>query len=194
MSSNAPFGRLPVSAPTPVSGPILIVAYDPAWPALYERERSRILQAIGARALSIDHIGSTSVPGLAAKPIIDIMLVVADCADDQAYAPGLEAARYVLRISEPAEGDGSPFRGAEAHRVFKGSDTDVNLHVWSRGSEEIERHRSFRDWLRQCPADRTLYERTKLELATQDWDNVQQYADAKTAVIEAIRARAAIGG
>lgn len=120
-----PFGRLLVNAPT-----------------------------IGSRALSIKHIGSTSVPGLAAKPIIDIMLVVIDCADDDALAPDLEAAGYVLRTSEPADTEDSPFHGAEAYRVFKGPDTDVNLHVRSHGSGEIEGHRSFRDWLCENPADR----------------------------------------
>lgn len=190
MSADASIARLPVNAPTPVSGHIVIVPYDPTWPSLFQRERLRILRAIGSRALSIDHIGSTSVPGLAAKPIIDIMLVVADCADDRAYTPDLEAAGFVLRISEPAGSPDSPFQGVEPHRVFKGPDTDVNLHVWSRGSGEIERHLTFRDWLRHSPADRTLYERTKIELAARRWDNVQQYADAKTTVIDEIRSRA----
>lgn len=193
LSPDSPLGQLLINAPTPVSGSILIVPYDRAWPGLYERERVRIVDALGARALSIDHFGSTSVPGLAAKPIIDIMLVVSDCADDEVYAPDLEASGYMLRIREPAASDDSPFHGAEAHRVFKGPDSDVNLHVWSRKSGEIERPRSFRDWLRVCPADRQLYERTKIELAKGRWDHAQQYADAKTAVIEEIRARAAHG-
>lgn len=180
----------PVNAPTPVDGPITIVPYDEAWPRLFEPERTRILRAIGERARAIEHIGSTSIPGLAAKPIIDIMLVVADCADENAYVPDLEAAGFVQRIREPFESDDTPFNGEEPHRVFKGPEIDVNLHVWSVGSLEIDRHLSFRDWLRTHPEDLALYERTKLELAARTWTNVQQYADAKTEVIEEIRARA----
>jgi GrpB-like predicted nucleotidyltransferase (UPF0157 family) len=185
-----PNQHLPVNAPTPVNGPIRIVPYDPAWPALYEAERGRIAAALGARALEIHHVGSTSVPGLAAKPIVDILLVVEDCAEEPAYLPALEDAGYVLRIREPAA-DGNPlFTGTEPHRVFKGAAIDLNLHVWSAGSTEIERTLTFRDWLRANAADRDLYERTKLALAGQGWANVQQYADAKTAVITEIHARA----
>jgi GrpB-like predicted nucleotidyltransferase (UPF0157 family) len=184
-----PNQHLPVNAPTPVNGPIRIVPYDPAWPAHYEVERGRIAAALGARALEIHHVGSTSVPGLAAKPIVDILLVVADCADEPAYLPTLEAAGYVLRVREPAD-DGNPlFTGTEPHRVFKGAAIDLNLHVWSAGSTEIERTLAFRDWLRANPDDRELYERTKLALAVQGWANVQQYADAKSAVIAEIHAR-----
>lgn len=184
-----PNWHFPVNAPTPVNGPITVVSYDPGWPAMYERERRRIANVLGDRALEIHHVGSTSVPGLAAKPIIDIMLVVEDCASDESYVPDLEQAGYVLRIREPDAGN-PLFHGNEPHRVFKGSDIDLNLHVWSRGSGEIERNLIFRNWLRVHEDDRDLYQRVKLELANQRWDNVQEYADAKTEVIEAIRARA----
>jgi GrpB-like predicted nucleotidyltransferase (UPF0157 family) len=187
--SSASNWHFPVNAPTPVNGPIKVVPYDPAWPTMYDRERQRIGAALGDRALEIHHIGSTSVPGLAAKPIIDILLVVEACADDPAYIPDLEAAGYVLRIREPDESD-LLFTGTEPHRVFKGSEIDLNLHVWSKGSAEIERNLLFRDWLRANDDDCDLYQRVKLELAGQNWDNVQQYADAKTDVIEAIRQRA----
>jgi GrpB-like predicted nucleotidyltransferase (UPF0157 family) len=187
--SSAPDWHFPVNAPTPVNGPIKVVPYDLAWPAMYGRERQRIAAALGDRALEIHHIGSTSVPGLAAKPIIDILLVIDDCADDPAYIPDLERAGYVLRIREPDESN-PLFTGTEPHRVFKGSEIDLNLHVWSKGSAEIERNLLFRDWLRANDDDRDLYQRVKLELAGQKWDNVQKYADAKTDVIEAIRQRA----
>jgi GrpB-like predicted nucleotidyltransferase (UPF0157 family) len=191
--SQPPNWHFPVNAPTPVNGSITIVPYDPAWPGLYERERTRIAAALGSRALEIHHVGSTSVPGLAAKPIIDILLVVENCANDAAYLPDLERAGYVLRIREPDEG--SPlFTGTEPHRVFKGSDIDLNLHVWSRGSGEIERNLIFRDWLRANDDDRDLYQRVKLELASRNWDNIQQYADAKTDVIQTIRDRALAAG
>lgn len=180
----------PVNAPTPVNGPILVAPYDKNWPMQFERERQRIQGAIGERALAIEHIGSTSIPGLAAKPIIDILLVVADCTDENAYISDLEAAGFVLRIREPVVDTDSAFHGDAPHRVFKGLEIDLNLHVWSLGSVEIQRHLAFRDWLRTHPEDVALYETTKRKLAARTWANVQQYADAKTEVIEEIRARA----
>jgi GrpB-like predicted nucleotidyltransferase (UPF0157 family) len=169
---------------TPLSGPIQIVDYDPRWPLLFEREAERVRAALGEQARSIEHTGSTSVPGLAAKPIIDMLLVVADSADEPAYVPALEAAGYVLRIREPDWYE---------HRLFKGPDTNVNLHVFSPGCPEIDRTLLFRGRLRANEADRRQYERTKRELAERDWKYVQNYADAKTQVIEEIIARAREG-
>jgi GrpB-like predicted nucleotidyltransferase (UPF0157 family) len=166
---------------TPLVGPIQIVDYDPEWPRLFEREAERIQAALEERVLLIEHVGSTSVPVLAAKPRIDILLVVAASADESAYVPALEATGYVLRIREPDWYE---------HRVFKGPDTDVNLHVFSPDCPEIERMLLFRDWLRSNADDRQLYERTKRELARLDWKYTQNYADAKTKVVEEILARA----
>lgn len=165
----------------PLTAPIAIVDYDPVWPALFQREALRLRSALGERIVQLEHVGSTSVPGLAAKPKIDILLVVADSADEAAYVPALEAAGYVLRIREPDWYE---------HRVFKGPDTDINLHVFSAGCEEIERMLRFRDWLRAHSDDRDLYERTKRDLAQREWKYMQHYADAKTAVVAAIMARA----
>ncbi len=170
-----------VGEPAPLVGPIQIVDYDPEWPRLFEREARRIQAALGDRVLLIEHTGSTSVPGLAAKPRIDMLLVVANSADEPAYVPALEAAGYVLCIREPDWYE---------HRVFKGPDTDVNLHVFSPGCTEIDRILLFRDWLRSNVFDFRLYERTKRELARKDWKYTQNYADAKTAVVEEIIARA----
>ena len=164
-----------------VNGPIRLVKYDPAWPALFEKEGTRIITALGGRVVSIEHVGSTAVPGLAAKPRIDILLVLADTADEAAYVPALEAAGYVLRIREPEWHE---------HRVFKGPETDVNLHCFSVGCPEIQRMLAFRDRLRSNEEDRLLYERTKLGLAARTWKYVQEYADAKTAVVEEILSRA----
>ncbi len=166
---------------TPLVGLIQIVDYDPEWPRLFEHEAERVQGALGDRVLLIEHVGSTSVPGLAAKPRIDVLLVVTDSADEPTYVPALEAAAYVLRIREPDWYE---------HRVFKGPDTDVNLHVFSPGCPEIDRMLLFRDWLRSNASDRRLYERTKRELARQDWKYTQNYADAKTVVVEEILARA----
>jgi GrpB-like predicted nucleotidyltransferase (UPF0157 family) len=165
----------------PMAGPIQIVDYDPEWPRLYKREAERVQSALGDRVLLLEHVGSTSVPGLAAKPKIDMLLVVANSADELAYVPALEAAAYVLRIREPDWYE---------HRMFKGPDTNINLHVFSPGCQEIERMLLFRDWLRSNESDRRLYERTKRELARQDWKYTQNYADAKTAVVEEILVRA----
>ena len=133
--------------------------------------------------MRIEHAGSTSVPRLAAKPIIDLLLVLADSAAEDAYAPALEAAGYVLRIREP---------NWYQHRMFKGPDTDINLHVFSSGCPEIDRMLLFRDWLRSNAADRDLYARTKLALAQKEWKHVQNFADAKVVVIEEIIARARV--
>lgn len=158
-----------------------LAEYDPRWPRLFEREAERIGAALGARALRIEHVGSTSVPGLAAKPLIDIALVVDDSADEDAYVPSLEGAGYVLRIREPDWYE---------HRLFKGPDTNVNVHTFSPGCEEVERMIAFRDWLRTHDDDRELYERAKCDLAVRKWKHVQNYADAKSEVVEAILARA----
>ena len=165
----------------PLVGSIQIVDYDSEWPRLFEREAERIQAALGERVLLIEHVGSTSVPGLAAKPRIDVLLLVTDSADEPAYVPALEAAAYVLRIREPDWYE---------HRMFNGLDTDINLHVFSPGCPEIDRMLLFRDWLRSNASDRRLYERTKRELARKDWRYTQNYADAKTAVVEEILARA----
>ena len=167
--------------PPRLAGHVQLVDYDQAWPQLFAREESRIRAALGTAVVSLEHTGSTSVPGLAAKPIVDMLLIVADSADESAYVPALVAVGYVLVIREP---------DWHEHRVFKGPDTNVNLHVFSAGSSEIERVLVFRDWLRTHDDDRDLYERTKRELASRDWTYIQNYADAKTEVVEEILARA----
>ncbi len=148
----------------PLVAPIQIVDYDPEWPRLYEREAERVQSTLGDRALLIEHVGSTSVPGLAAKPKIDMLLVVANSEDESAYVPALEAAAYLLTIREPDWYE---------HRMFKGPDTDINLHVFSSGCREIDRMLLFRDWLRSNESDRRLYERTKRELARNNWKYMQ---------------------
>ncbi|MCG1011072.1 MAG: GrpB family protein [Tepidanaerobacteraceae bacterium] len=159
------------------NGPITLVEYDPSWPELFEREAKRIREVLGSKALQIEHVGSTSVPGLCAKPIIDILLVVKDSADELSYVSALEAAGYRLRIREPEWFE---------HRMFKGPDTDINLHVFSEGASEIEKMFRFRDWLRLNESDREKYARVKRELAKKKWRHVQHYADAKTSIVQEI--------
>ena len=134
--------------------------------------------------MQVEHVGSTSVPGLAAKPVIDIVLVVADSADEASYVPDMEAVGYLLRFREPSWYE---------HRFLVDAPA-VQIHVFSAGSIEVERMLLFRDRLRSCPVDRELYQRTKRELAAARWSYVQDYADAKTAVVEDILARAQAEG
>jgi GrpB-like predicted nucleotidyltransferase (UPF0157 family) len=160
---------------------IVLAEYDSSWPAMFEREAQRIQHALGDGIVQLEHVGSTSVPELAAKPCIDILLVVQDSSDEPSYVPALESAGYVLRIREP---------GWYEHRLLKGPDTAVNLHVFSSGCVEIDRMVRFRDWLRTHVEDRALYERTKRDLASRTWKYTQNYADAKTEVVGQILARA----
>jgi GrpB-like predicted nucleotidyltransferase (UPF0157 family) len=160
-----------------LDGPVSLDDYDPSWPEQFAREEQRIRRALGDGVLRLEHVGSTSVPELVAKPRIDILLVVSDPADEASYASALEAAGYMLRVREP---------NWHEHRMFNGPDTDVNLHVFGRGSPEIERLLRFRDRLRSHTADRQRYAVAKRELAARHWRHMQDYADAKSDVIEAI--------
>jgi GrpB-like predicted nucleotidyltransferase (UPF0157 family) len=170
--------------PPRLTGPVIVADYDSDWPRLYRQEAERIRAVLGDRVLLVEHVGSTAVPGLAAKPIIDIDLVVADSADEEAYLPALEAAGYRLVIREP---------DWHEHRALKGPDTNINLHVFSAGCPEVERNLTFRDWLRTHETDRELYARTKRELATRQWTFIQNYADAKTDVVTDILRRGRSG-
>jgi len=161
--------------------PVHLAEYDPTWPEIFARQRERISTALGGTALRIEHVGSTSVPGLAAKPVVDILVVVADSGNEDSYLPMMEVAGYELRVREPA---------FHEHRMFVDHDPTVQVHVLSDGNEEIERYLLFRDRLRNDEADRALYERTKRELARKRWKYVQNYADTKGSVVEEIIARA----
>ncbi len=163
-----------------LDGPVRLESYDAEWPRLYEREAARIRSVLGDQVLLLEHVGSTSVPGLAAKPVIDILLVVADPAGEAAYIPNLELTGYRLVARHP---------GWYQHRMLAGPDTDINLHVLPPGSAETERTLRFRDRLRASEADRELYERTKRQLAARQWTHLRQYTDAKAEVIETILAR-----
>jgi GrpB-like predicted nucleotidyltransferase (UPF0157 family) len=174
--------ELTVGPVEPLPGRVALYEYDPRWPERYGDVAARVNAALGDRVVRIEHVGSTSVPGLAAKPIIDIVLEVPDSADEPAYAGDLENAGYVMRIREPDWYE---------HRMFwvPGS---VHLHVFSAGCPETDRMVRFRDHLRSDAADRDLYARTKRDLAARDWKYMQQYADAKTEVIGEIMARAGL--
>lgn len=167
----------------PLNNQVELVDYDPDWPAQYETHRQRIVEALGGKIVLLEHVGSTSVPGLAAKPRIDILLIVPDSSDEASYVMQLEAAGFELHIREAVWHE---------HRCLKGFAPDANLHVFSPGCVEIDRMIGFRDWLRTHDDDRELYESTKRRLAAQEWAFVQDYADAKSEVVEEIRIRAGL--
>jgi GrpB-like predicted nucleotidyltransferase (UPF0157 family) len=136
--------------------PIRLVHYDASWPGRFEHEARKIRGALGDKALRIEHVGSTSVPSLSAKPIIDILLVVADSADETDYGAALQRAGLRLHIRE---------REWHEHRMFKGPEDDLHLDMFSAGCPEVERMLVFRDRLRTNEADRELYARCKQSLA-----------------------------
>jgi GrpB-like predicted nucleotidyltransferase (UPF0157 family) len=162
-----------IGEPERLDGTVFLADPDPSWPAWFERESARIRSLLGERALLVEHVGSTSVPGLIAKPRLDILLAVADPADEAAYVPALED--YVLRVREPEW---------HQHRLL--TKPQVNLHVFGPDSPEIGRMVRFRDRLRSDPAARERYAAAKRELAARTWDYMQGYADAKSAIVEAI--------
>lgn len=151
-----------------------VVAPVSSWPQQFAEVRDTVVAALGDRALSVRHVGSTSVPGLWAKPIIDVDLIVADSGDETAYLPDLEAAGFVLRVREPEW---------EEHRCLRGTDPPSNLHVWSPGSQEPARHAAFRDWLIDHPDDREAYAALKRDLAAQGFTDAMQYNNAKAGLI-----------
>jgi len=170
-----------IGAVQPLNSTIYLAPYDPAWPSLFAQLAQDIREALGNAILLLEHVGSTSVPGLSAKPIIDMVLAVADSSDEAAYVKPLEEKGYRLRIREPDWYE---------HRLLKPPEIAGNLHVFSAGCEEIEQMLLFRDWLRNHANDRLLYEESKRKLAAQTLKYTQNYADAKSAVVHEILARA----
>ncbi len=174
-----------IGARQPLNGTIHLAPYDPVWPSLFARQETRIRDVLGETVLLLEHVGSTSIAGLSAKPIIDMVLAVADSTNEATYVEPLEAHGYVLRIREPDWFE---------HRLLMAPDIDGNLHVFTTGCAEIERLLKFRDWLRTHAEDRKLYENTKRELAAKTWTYTQNYADAKSDVVEEILSRARMNG
>jgi GrpB-like predicted nucleotidyltransferase (UPF0157 family) len=159
-----------------LDGTVHLAEYAPSWGRIYEREARRIRAVLGSAAMLLEHVGSTSVPGLAAKAIVDIVLAVADPGDETSYVPMLVSAGYTLRVREAKW---------YQHRLLKKRDR-VNLHVFPSHCEEVTRMLAFRDRLRRDSQDRELYERTKRALAACQWAYMQDYADAKAEVIAEI--------
>ncbi|MGH2549951.1 MAG: GrpB family protein [Thermomicrobiales bacterium] len=173
--------RAHIGKPTVHNAQVTLMDYDPDWPKQFDAIATRVRAALGDRAVVLEHAGSTSVPGLCAKPIIDIVLAVPDSADEPAYVPDLEAAGFPLHLRETDWFE---------HRLFKHADPNVNMHVFTVGCSEIDRMLLMRDWMRAHPEDRDLYATAKRDLAARTWEYVQHYADAKTTVVSEIVARA----
>lgn len=159
---------------------ITVVGYDPRWPRRFEDTAERVRGVLGGNALSVEHIGSTSVPGLAAKPIVDMLLTVSDVADEDACVPALESIGFVLRVREPA------------HRMLRTVERDTHLHVYQPDRAEVRDHLDLRDWLRVDAEDRARYATEKRRLAEQRWRDMNDYADAKTDIIRDILTRARV--
>ncbi len=157
-----------------------VVEYDPRWPAHYERYAGHLRRVLGDRIRLIEHIGSTSVPGLAAKPVIDIVIGVDDPDDEEAYVADLAAGGYDMRVRE------------QGHRCLRGGvpELPVNLHCYQPDSPEVERYLRFRNRLRSSESDRLLYTAAKQQLAGREWPDMNFYADAKSPVIQEILGRA----
>ena len=151
--------------------------YDNTWPTKFRIHADIIKDALGQVALLIEHIGSTSVPNLAAKPIIDILLVVRNSGNEALYLPALECAGYELRVREP---------DFDEHRMMRTAERDVHLHIFSSGSQEIDRYLIFRNRLRNSTHDRARYEALKRSLAKRDWVDINDYAKSKSQVVESI--------
>jgi GrpB-like predicted nucleotidyltransferase (UPF0157 family) len=169
--------------PAEVTRPITVVPYSGAWPAVYRREEARIRAALGARALAVEHVGSTAVPGLAAKDRVDIDLIVADPADEDAYVPALTAAGLTLASREPHWYE---------HRCLWTETHDANVHVFGPDCDEHQRHLILRDRLRTHPADRDRYAACKLSAAAAHPLSMAQYVAAKAGTIVDILARAGL--
>lgn len=158
---------------------IQLVSYNINWPKKFEKEKAKLKSALGTIATRIDHIGSTAIPGLSAKPIIDIQISVKDLEAEDSYLLKLEKAGYIFRVREPG------------HRMLRTPALDVHIHICLAGSEWEQRHLQFRDWLRAHEEDRQAYQELKVKLARQDWKTMNHYADAKSEFINKIIARAA---
>lgn len=168
----AGFEHLP-SAVAPL-GPIEVVAYDPAWPLRFTRWRERLQPVLGGAAAGVHHIGSTSVPGLPAKPIVDILVRVPDLEDEGTYVPGIESLGMAFRSRD------------QMHRCFRpaqGRPYEVNIHVCDRGGRFARDHLLFRDYLRDRAEARDAYATTKRDAARVWADDRWAYTEAKTGVI-----------
>ncbi|MDQ6527508.1 GrpB family protein [Nocardioides sp. LHD-245] len=179
-----PPGASPWVDGTGPSPDVAVIAPDPAWPQRFDEVAAAVRRALGWRALVVEHVGSTAVPGLPAKPVIDVDLVVADPADEASYVPALEALGFVLRVREP---------WWFQHRLLRGTAPVSHVHVFGPESPEVVKHRIFRDWLRGNPEERERYAAAKLAASaasTAAGEHGMQYNARKERMVREIYARA----
>jgi GrpB-like predicted nucleotidyltransferase (UPF0157 family) len=155
---------------------VTLVEHDPRWFDRFTARAAELRCVLGPRARLVEHVGSTAVPGLAAKPVVDIVVGIDDPDDEPAYVPALEAIGYEVRVREPE------------HRCLRTGEPDepVNLHCYPPGHDEVRRMLAYRDRLRSDPDDRLRYEKAKRELAQREWRDMNYYAEAKQPTIAAI--------
>ena len=177
MPSNEYLKEVTIGNLSELNEKVTLCEYNRIWAELFQKEKDKIGRALNWEFVSIEHVGSTSVPGLCAKPILDILLLVKDSGDELKYISALEKSGYILRIREPDWYE---------HRMLKGLSPEVNLHVFSSGCIEAERMIAFRDWLRTHEKDRERYASAKRTLAEKTWKYMQNYADAKSEVVSEI--------
>jgi len=177
VADEAYLREVTIGEPKRLDGPVVLSPYDASWPVRYELLAQRVRNALGSSVIFLEHVGSTSVPGLSAKPVIDMVLAVSDSTDEEAYVPPLASQGFQLRIREP---------GWFEHRLLHHTDIAANLHVFSAGCDEIDRMIAFRDRLRSHDEDRRRYERAKRELSVRHWKYLQDYADAKSEIVRGI--------
>jgi GrpB-like predicted nucleotidyltransferase (UPF0157 family) len=156
---------------------VVLVEHSPVWAALFRQQERRIRSTLGPLAVRVEHVGSTSVQGLPAKPVLDICLAVPDPRDEPRFVPALRRWGYRLRTREPDWFE---------HRLLVQRDPAVNLHVFAPDCPELTQMIRFRDRLRSDPVDRQRYAATKHVLASRPWPSVQDYAEAKTDIITSI--------
>ena len=174
----------PADAHGLVNGRVTIVPHDPKWPYLFRQEADRIRQVLGDRVLLIEHVGSTAVPGLDAKPCIDIQMAVADPEDQSTYLPELEEIGYGLLADRVDRAD------RHEHRLLKGSRVNVNLHVFHEDSAGLEPMRLLRDHLIEDSRARERYAAFKRELGERRWERIQDYVAAKSEIVAELLADA----
>ncbi|CEJ89981.1 hypothetical protein VHEMI05794 [[Torrubiella] hemipterigena] len=182
-------GGLQILTKRTVPLPLEVVQPDPTWPAQFAGIKAEVEVALGSELLDIVHVGSTSVPDLPAKPVIDIDVTVANIEEESTYAPAFEAAGFQFILRDPSWNQ---------HRLFYSYDPPANLHVFGPDSKELIRHAAFRDWLLTHPEDRETYAKIKIEAskaAIANGEDVNQYNDRKSPGLQEIlvRALAAVG-
>jgi GrpB-like predicted nucleotidyltransferase (UPF0157 family) len=170
----------------PVKNPVLLVDPDPTWPQHFTRLKSLIQSVLGSKALAITHVGSTSIPNMPAKPVIDVDLTVEDILDEKSYVAPLESVGFLF-LQRCPEWYEHRFFGCSAPPIA------VNLHVWGPECPESTRHVIFKEWLLKAEGEREVYARVKREAARdarREGEDVMGYNLRKEGVVREIYERA----